>query len=805
MPRPANVDLQEVDPIEAQRPTVHRPHSHTIRRLYARTLRGLLHRRLVRRALLAAGALALLPSATASAAAAPGMVSALAPAPASAYHARHVCSAPAPGHASCLALELAPGTGIAPLRARSPLGRALAGRGAQPSQTRAGAGFAVGQTPEPVSPAELRSAYRLPAAPLQGSAVQTIALVDAYNDLGAEADLAVYDHAPSIKLSECTRASGCFSKVNQNGENATEGASGNPFPKSAKELKERETTCKTGKEKGPREAACAEVEEAAGWTVEISTDIDVAHSLCQSCHILLVEANSSAYEDLETAEDTAVRLGATEVSNSWGGPEPPLDSPAFDHPQTVITAAAGDNGYLEWTKAEEATANSEEYYVGADYPASSPHVVAVGGTELTLSEAGERKSETVWNEDPDPEGKNQGAGGAGCSLQFAAPEWQQDVPDWASVGCGTGAAESKRAVADVAADADPYSGVLVYDSGESKEDLLVIGGTSVASPIIASVFALAGGAHEVKYPAQTLYSHLGSPSLYDVTEGGAGQCDDLYTSGCSGSMEPLSSRFPFDCGAGVLICNAASSYDGPTGVGTPNGIAAFEPASEEANAKRAEEERKAEEAKREAEKKQTEAELKASEEKRAAAEKQAAEEREAEEQRKAVEKLKEEEANGGVGKQANQGGPAGANSGIGATTAGAGTSKTSPNGSAGANSSGSPGAGSGAAGQSAARLSGLTLTARASSVIARGLPTLSQVAFAFTLSAPARVRITLSRQVRLHGHLHWRSAPGAFTLAAAMGRDRLHLHGQNTLAPGRYRLTLTLARGGARSIVFVLR
>jgi hypothetical protein len=764
---------------------VHRPHSHTIRGL-------------VRRALLAAGALALLPSAAASAAAAPAMVSALAPPPASAYHARHVCSAPAPGHASCLALELAPGASIAPLRAHSPLGLPLAGRGAQPSQTQAGPSFAAGQTPEPVSPAALRSAYHLPAAPVQGSAVQTIAIVDAYNDLGAEADLAVYDHAPSIKLSECTQASGCFNKVNQNGEHATEGASGNPFPRSAKELKERETTCNSGKEKEAQEAACTEVEEAAGWTVEISTDIDVAHSLCQSCRILLVEANSSAYEDLETAEDTAVRLGATEVSNSWGGPEPPLDSPAFDHPKTVITAAAGDNGYLEWTKAEEATAKSEEYYVGADYPASSPHVVAVGGTELTLTEAGERKSETVWNEDPDPEGKNQGAGGSGCSLQFSAPEWQQDVPDWASVGCGTGAQESKRAVADVAANADPYSGVLVYDSGESKENLLVIGGTSVASPIIASVFALAGGAHEVNYPAQTLYSHLGSPSLYDVTEGGTGQCDNLYTSGCSGSMEPLSSRFPFDCGAGVLICNAAPGYDGPTGVGAPNGIAAFEPASEEANAKRAEEERKAEEAKREAEKKQVEAELRASEEKQAAAEKKAAEERDAEEQRKAAEKLKEEEAtNGGIGKQAGQVGAAGSNS-VGTTPAGASTSKTSPNGSAGANSSGGTG-------QSAVRLSALTLTARASAVIARGLPTLSQVAFAFTLSAPARVRITLSRQVRLHGHLRWGSVPGEFTLAAATGRDRAHLHGQGTLAPGRYRLTLALARGSARSIVFVLR
>ena len=154
-------------------------------------------------------------------------------------------------------------------------------------------------------------------------------------------------------------------------------------------------------------------------------------------------------------------------------------------------------------------------------------MVAVGGTKLTLSEAGARQSETVWNEDPDPSGGNEGAAGGGCSEQFAAPLWQREVPDWASVGCGTGL--SKRAVADVAADADPYTGVAVYDSVPYEEEAgrkhtkmlnwVPIGGTSVASPIVASMFALAGGSHGVEYPAQTLYSHLGSPSLYDVTEG----------------------------------------------------------------------------------------------------------------------------------------------------------------------------------------------------------------------------------------------------------------------------------------------
>jgi hypothetical protein len=707
-------------------------------------------------------------------------------APAPEYQARHVCAAPAPGYASCMALELP---------------------GARIGLAQAGPRYAAGQQPEPVFPAELRSAYHLPITPVKDFGAQTIALVDAYNDLEAEADLKVYDNAPSIKLSECNRANGCFRKVNQNGASAAEaGASGNPFPRDAKELQERKATCTSGKEKQAQEAACAEVEEAEGWTVEISTDVDVAHAVCQSCHILLVEADSSSYEDLETAEETAVRLGATEVSNSWGGPEPALDSPAFDHPGTVITAAAGDDGYLNWTEAEEAAARKEGYYSGADYPASSPHVVAVGGTELALTAAGTRQSETVWNEDPDPEGKNEGAGGGGCSVQFAAPEWQLEVPDWTQVGCGTGA-EPKRAVADVAADADPYSGVVVYDSEESKENMIVIGGTSVASPIVASVFALAGGARGVKYPAQTLYSHLGRPSLYDVTEGGNGECDDLYTGGCSGSLAA-----PLDCGAGALICNAATGYDGPTGVGTPNGILAFEPGGEAANVQRAEAELKAEEAQIAEEHKAAE-ERKAAEEARAEEElkdleaeaAKAAAEKKAEEARNAAKKLEEEERTGGGlggGKGEGHGDTANsASTGANQPAAGTGTSSQS---SAGGSSPSRAQSGASGSGHGAVRLSHLALTARAGAAIARGVPTLSQVAFAFTLSARARVHATLARQVREHGRLRWAAVPSARTLTAARGRDRAYLRGHGTLARGRYRLTLTPAHGAARSLVFVV-
>ncbi len=786
----ATVDLSTVNSIQGRHPKRRGQHAATMRR--------------------ALPAVLLLALCLPAAAAATGSVS---PSGATEYQARHVCAPPAPGHATCLSLELVPRTGSTPLPARAPLAQPLSmppatrvaplaestapppgtgtGRAkplASPAGTPAGPDYAAGATPTPLFPKELLSAYDLPAQAPPGSPAQTIALVDAYNDPNAEADLNVYDSDLENDLSACNQKNGCFRKVDQSGGSAEEGASGTPFPRSAKELREREATCSKTKQR----AACAEVEEAVGWTVEISTDIDVVHSICQGCHILLVEADTPAFEDLEAAEDTAVRLGATEVSNSWGGSEPTGDSPAFNHPKTVITAAAGDDGYLNWTEAEAAEAG---YFVGADYPASSPHVVAVGGTELTLTESGARQSESVWNEDPDPEGANEGAGGGGCSEFFAAPEWQQQVPDWESVGCGAGT-EAKRAVADVAADADPYSGVLVYDSLASKEYLIVIGGTSVASPIIASTFALAGGAHEVEYPAQTLYSHLGDPSLYDVTEGGNGECDDLYTGACSGSMDPLS---PLDCGAGALICNAASGYDGPTGVGTPNGIAAFAPGSE------AEQLAKAEEAKREAERrqaeeaKQAEAELKARE-KRAAEEaaeatQRAEAARRAEEARKAEEALKAVEKTGGETAGASSNGSSSQSAGVDGT----GDLGSLTEAQLGGGSSSHAGSG-----RAAIRLTHLALTAHASAALSRGLPALFHVAFAFTLSAPARVRVTLSRQVRVRGHLRWVRVGHALTLTAAGGRHHAHLRGRRALAPGHYRLTAAPARGAARTLAFAV-
>lgn len=683
------------------------------------------------------------------------------PLPESDYTARGACSAPAPGRASCMALELE----RQPTAAQSQSDPLAAGSGARTSlatATECAAEFPSGC----LTPQDLRSAYfPLEATEAPASEPQTVALVDAYNDPKAEADLQVYSKAFDLPaIHACSGSeSGCFEQVGQNGTDAL------PFPRTEAARKATETVCVSEKlretelELKKREEACDELVEAEGWAIEISTDIEMTHAICQNCKILLVEANAPVYTDLEAAEETAVRLGATEVSNSWGGAQEGSSGRAFDHPGTVITASAGDYGYLNWTEAEAAEEAEKEgretgYFAGPDYPAASPDVVAVGGTKLTMSD-GVRRSETVWNEDPDPEGGNQGGGGGGCSASFTAQPWQQAVPDWAKVGCG-----DKRAVADVSADADPYTGVAVYDSvptiqepapGEVVNEPLEwwpIGGTSVASPIIGSMFALAGGAHGVAYPAQTLYSHLGSSALHDITSGGNGACDDKYLT-CSGSLSS-----PLDCGEGVLICNAASGYDGPTGVGTPNGIGAFKVLEEGEPTSKPIEEPGA---------------------------------------------SKSSTPSGGKGEepQSSGDGESGEGSGVGdsstgpsddATQGGATQSESS-------NTTSTPHAG---AVKQPTRISNLTLTAAARAAVSSHRATATQIAFSCTLSLAATVRVSLSIEIHSADHTRWRILPASLAFNAVKGLNRRHLHSSEKLAPGTYRLTLTPAGGTARSITF---
>lgn len=335
----------------------------------------------------------------------------------------------------------------------------------------------VTTAPKGYGPAQFRGAYNLASAAPAG---QTIAIVDAYDDPNIAPDLNAYSGQFGLPL--CNSANPCFEKVNQSGSAA------GPFPQSN-----------------------------SGWDLEIALDVEVAHGICPNCKILLVEASSSSLADLASSVNTAAALGATEISNSYGGSElsSEVSDTAYNHPGVAVTVSSGDSGYGSF-----------------GYPAASPYVITVGGTTLTLSSAGGYGSESVWS-----------GSGSGCSKYLAAPGWQSFLT----------ACSGKRGTADVAADANPSTGAAVYDSVryQGRSGWLQVGGTSLSSPLVAGVYALAGGLPSGAPAASGLYGHLGDASvLHDVTSGSNGRCS-------------------------TVMCKGAAGYDGPTGVGTPNGIGAF--------------------------------------------------------------------------------------------------------------------------------------------------------------------------------------------------------------------------------------
>ncbi|HEY3501581.1 MAG TPA: S8 family serine peptidase [Actinocatenispora sp.] len=381
-----------------------------------------------------------------------------------------VCGPAAPGHVRCLA----------EIRTDGAAHRSVAG------------------TPAGYGPADLRAAYALPAGttvragrdagpataaghagPAHAGAAgagsgETVAIVDAGGDAAAAADLAVY--RSTYGLPACTADDGCFRQVNQRGDAA-------PLP------------------------------DDAGWGVEISLDLDAVSAVCPSCRLLLVEADSSGMADMAAAVDTAVRLGATVVSNSYGGRQDGGSAryaASYRHPGVAIVASSGDDGYGQ-----------------PNTPSAYDSVVAVGGTTLTRADTARGWRETAWS-----------GAGSGCSAWTDKPSWQHDA------NC------PGRMVADVSAVADPATGLAVYD-GNDGLGWGVVGGTSASAPIVAGVIALAG--HPGLFPdASHLYATGG---LTDVV--GGGNASDAA-----------------DCG-GDYQCTGVPGYDGPTGNGTPYGLAAF--------------------------------------------------------------------------------------------------------------------------------------------------------------------------------------------------------------------------------------
>ncbi len=322
--------------------------------------------------------------------------------------------------------------------------------------------------PAGYGPGALTSAYNVPAG--AGSPSTIIAIVDAYGYNNAEADLGVY--RSTFGLPACTTSNGCFTKYNQNG------VKGN-YPR-----------------------------QNTGWAQETALDLDMASAMCPNCKIILVEANSATYASLATAENTAAALGAHVISNSYGGGEVGSQSyePAYNHSGVAITVSSGDSGY------------------GVEFPATSPHVTAVGGTSLYQASTPRGWSETAWVD-----------GGSGCSAVYAKPIWQTDTL------CGM------RMEADVSAIADPNTGVAVYAPVFGNFSAWqVFGGTSVGAPLVGGVYAANGGA--VNYGSNP-YANLSA--LNDVTSGSNGSCGGTY------------------------FCTAGPGYDGPTGLGTPKGVTAF--------------------------------------------------------------------------------------------------------------------------------------------------------------------------------------------------------------------------------------
>src|SRR6185312_10052206 len=242
-------------------------------------------------------------------------------------------------------------------------------------------------TPSGYFPADLQSAYKLPSS--TAGAGQTVAIVDAFDDPAAESDLGVY--RSQFGLPACTTANGCFRKVGQTGTTSL-----------------------------PR--------KNASWAEEISLDVDMVSATCPLCHILLVEANSNSFANLGAAVNTAARLGATAISNSYGGSDASdsTNGAFYNHPGVAVTASSGDGGF------------------GVEYPASSSFVVAVGGTSLRKAAGTTRGwTESAWS-----------GAGSGCSAFNTA------IPSAASFNTGC----ARRAVADVSAVADPNTGVAVFDS-----------------------------------------------------------------------------------------------------------------------------------------------------------------------------------------------------------------------------------------------------------------------------------------------------------------------------------------------------
>jgi subtilase family serine protease len=362
--------------------------------------------------------------------------------------------------------------------------------------------------PAGYGPASLATVYGLPST---STSTATIAIIDAGVDGHLASDLATY--RKTYGLPACTVASGCLKL-----ENYTGGAQ--PAPQ--------------------RSGFGADTEEQVA--VETSLDLDMASAACSTCHLVEISVpwqdanddNDVTTNDFATAVNRAVAAHVSAVSISYGYTTDVtntsgFDLAAFNRKGVAITVSTGDNGFNGG--------------IHQPWPSDLPTVVAVGGVTLPTTAKGKS---TAWYD-----------AGSGCETDFRAATGQ---PAAVAADCG-----GHRAAADVSADADPATGVAVYDtyapSTGQPGDWMIVGGTSASAPYIGGLFARTGHLAAVNGP-NTLYSAPAS-DFTNITSGN----NDF-----SGQGAMTCAQFP---GVSEKLCDGGKGWNGPTGLGVPHGLGAF--------------------------------------------------------------------------------------------------------------------------------------------------------------------------------------------------------------------------------------
>lgn len=391
------------------------------------------------------------------------------------------------------------------------------------------------QTSEPTSytPAQLRGAYGLDAAASSLGSGMTVAIVDAYDDPNALADVNAYRGQWSIAPFGA-EGSPTFTKVGQ------DGTSDLPSPN-------------------------------ASWAQEISLDLDMLSAICPNCNVVLVEANSASYADLAAAVHTAAVRGADAISNSYGGPE--LDpatasdiAAAYDYPGVAITASSGDSGY------------------GVSSPASFATVTAVGGTTLTIKSDNTRGSETAWS-----------GAGSGCSAYSARPDAQSAMIADTGV-CAHRVVADVSVVADPMTGVAVYDTYgLGRNAGWLTFGGTSVGAPIIAAIYALAANDASGPGGLYTYATNTDNGTYSGDGFNDVTSGSNGSCPADTTNSTSGNLRSAAEAGAASAwreksgkpGGGpsrggstppllnTYLCEAAVGFDGPTGLGSPSGIGAF--------------------------------------------------------------------------------------------------------------------------------------------------------------------------------------------------------------------------------------